>query len=314
MNKTVFNIAFVERDTGLSKDVLRVWERRYGFPQPSRDSNGERYYPPEQVARLRQIKRLMDQGHRPGKLMAMPLAALASLSLPEPDKVAASSPLVVETLLEGLLDMIKQRNAPGFQQEMQRHFVRRGLPAFLREIAVPLAHRVGKAWEEGSIQVYEEHFFTELTTRHLRQIISSLTSEPGGPRILLTSVANERHALALLMVEAMLILEGAECVPLGVDVPLQDIAHAAAAHGADIVALSFSSAFPLRQIPDLLLQMRRMLPAEVVLWSGGSGLGRLVAGENAQILLNLDDAVGALAQWRAARGAEAVAPPVVEPG
>ena len=67
MNIPSFNIAAVERDTGLSKDVLRMWERRYGFPQPDRDSNGERCYPADQVERLRLIKRLMDAGHRPGK-------------------------------------------------------------------------------------------------------------------------------------------------------------------------------------------------------------------------------------------------------
>ncbi|MEY2631516.1 MAG: hypothetical protein RIR00_170, partial [Pseudomonadota bacterium] len=67
MNSPNFSIAAVERDTGLSKDVLRMWERRYGFPVPDRDTNGERAYPSEQVERLRQIKRLMDQGHRPGK-------------------------------------------------------------------------------------------------------------------------------------------------------------------------------------------------------------------------------------------------------
>ena len=53
------NIAAVERDTGLSKDTLRVWERRYGFPAPMRDRFGERLYPLEQVDRLRLIRRLM---------------------------------------------------------------------------------------------------------------------------------------------------------------------------------------------------------------------------------------------------------------
>ena len=62
MNTPSYNIAAVERDTGLSKDVLRMWERRYGFPVPERDANGERRYPAAQVERLRLIKRLMDQG------------------------------------------------------------------------------------------------------------------------------------------------------------------------------------------------------------------------------------------------------------
>src|SRR5207237_2344647 len=63
------NISAVERETGLSKDVLRMWERRYGFPKPARDENGERQYSVAEVAKLRVIKRLMDIGTRPGKII-----------------------------------------------------------------------------------------------------------------------------------------------------------------------------------------------------------------------------------------------------
>ena len=53
-------IAAVERDTGLAKDTLRVWERRYGFPQPDRDANGERVYPLVQVDKLRLLRRIQE--------------------------------------------------------------------------------------------------------------------------------------------------------------------------------------------------------------------------------------------------------------
>src|SRR6478735_10199295 len=75
-----FTIAAVERDVGLSKDVLRVWERRYGFPVPNRDAHGERLYPAAQVLRLRLIKRLMDLGHRPGRLMSTSAEELEALA------------------------------------------------------------------------------------------------------------------------------------------------------------------------------------------------------------------------------------------
>jgi len=69
----LLSIAAVERDTGLSKDTLRVWERRYGFPRPQRDGFGERAYPLEQVEKLRVVKRLMDAGHRPGRIVDQPI-------------------------------------------------------------------------------------------------------------------------------------------------------------------------------------------------------------------------------------------------
>ena len=49
------NISAVERETGLSKDVLRMWERRYGFPKPARDANGERQYTAAETEKLRSI-------------------------------------------------------------------------------------------------------------------------------------------------------------------------------------------------------------------------------------------------------------------
>jgi DNA-binding transcriptional MerR regulator len=74
------SIAAVERDTGLSKDTLRVWERRYGFPIPQRDPFGERIYTLDQVDRLRLLRRLLDAGHRPGKIIGLSDDVLRSLS------------------------------------------------------------------------------------------------------------------------------------------------------------------------------------------------------------------------------------------
>src|SRR5689334_8158614 len=74
------NISAVERETGLSKDVLRMWERRYAFPKPARDDNGERQYSIRDVAKLRAIKRLMDVGMRPGRLIDRSLDELNSLA------------------------------------------------------------------------------------------------------------------------------------------------------------------------------------------------------------------------------------------
>ena len=76
----VLDISAVERETGLSKDVLRMWERRYGFPKPGRDDNGERQYAAGEVTKLRTIKRLMDVGMRPGKIVGCTPAELTALA------------------------------------------------------------------------------------------------------------------------------------------------------------------------------------------------------------------------------------------
>jgi DNA-binding transcriptional MerR regulator len=69
IDSQLLTISAVERETGLSKDILRAWERRYGFPLPERNARGDRRYPQQQVERLRKIKRLVDHGFRPSKIM-----------------------------------------------------------------------------------------------------------------------------------------------------------------------------------------------------------------------------------------------------
>jgi len=298
MNTPCFNIAAVERDTGLSKDVLRMWERRYGFPVPSRDQNGERSYPPEQVDRLRLIKRLMDQGHRPGKLIATPYEELSKLT-PRRSIPAVQDASAETVELEELLALIKQHDTAAYQQAMLQRLARQGLQRFVQDTVAPLTQRVGENWEDGSFEVFEEHLFTELTKRLLRQAIATLPGGPRGPRVLLTSVPEELHVLGLLMVEALLALEGAECISLGTQMPLLEIGRAAQAHQADIVALSFSAAFQQRQIPGLLQQLRLVLPEDTVLWAGGRGVARIAKTSDAVLLPTLDDAIQALTAWRA---------------
>ena len=305
MNTANLSIAAVERNTGLSKDVLRVWERRYGFPAPSRDANGERSYPADQVERLRQIKRLMDQGYRPGKLIALPAAELSRLAprvARNATAVATESASSANT--DGLsewLALIRQHDADAFAQAMQQRLARLGLQAFVQDIVAPLTTRVGQAWQEGFFEVFEEHLFTELTERVLRQAIATLPRNGGSPRVLLTSLPDEQHILGLLMIEALLTLEGAACIPLGVNMPLPEIIQAAQAHRADIVALSFSAAFPTRQIPELVQQLSRALPAPTDLWIGGAGVARLTPPSGVQRFVALEEGVEALSAWRANR-------------
>ena len=122
---------------------------------------------------------------------------------------------------------------------------------------------------------------------------------PSSTRLSL-GVPDEPHVLGLLMAEALFALEGAECIPLGTQMPLLEIARAANAHRADIVALSFSVAFPQRQIPGLLQQLRMVLPPAVALWAGGGGVQRLSRIDDVVLLSALDDALAAITAWRTA--------------
>jgi methanogenic corrinoid protein MtbC1 len=293
---SLLGISAVERDVGVSKDVLRVWERRYGFPAPERDAHGERLYPAEQVTRLRLVKRLMDQGHRPGRLLGSSLRDLEALSADHQGRALAAVPKEAGGLAD-LVDLVRRHDAAGYLQALQQQLARHGLRQFVQDTVAPLAGQIGAAWAEGRLHVFEEHLFTELTTRALRQAISAVPGDRS-PKVLLTTVPNESHGLGLLMVEAMLALQSAQSISLGTQMPVPEILQAAVAHRADVVALSFSSVFPARQIPPLLQQLREGLPPTAQLWVGGAGVRKVAAPHGVLVLDALDDVAAAVSRWR----------------
>jgi len=296
MKEPQFTIAAVERDVGLSKDVLRVWERRYGFPVPNRDPHGERLYPAAQVLRLRLLKRLMDLGHRPGRLMSTPVEELEALAAGSHDVKAADADAGSHELDE-LFALVRHHDAAAYLQAMQQRLARQGLRQFVLDTVAPLTVQIGFAWQQGRLQVFQEHLFTESTARVLRQAIATV---PGGsePRVLLTTLPKEPHEMGLLMVEAVLSLEGAQCISLGTQMPLMEIVDAVAAHQVDVVALSFSAAFPARQTRALLEQLRAALPRPAELWAGGAGVRKLAAPDGVMCMASLDGAIAAVSRWR----------------
>lgn len=294
-------ISDVERETRLSRDILRAWERRYGFPAPVRDANGERHYPADQVERLRLMKRLVDQGYRPGELAQLPAEQLAGLPPRHPAPASQPAQEDDERTVKQLLTTIKL-DPRGLRRAMGQQLARKGLERFVRHVAAPLTRAVGQCWQDGSFEISDEHLYTEETARVLRQTISALPEDRRAPCILLTTLPGEPHILGLLMVEALWALDGAACISLGAETPPADIVRAAAAYEADIVALSFSAASASRQAGAALRQLRQALPATTALWVGGAGIGIHAVIEGVHLLPTLEDGQRALADWRLAQG------------
>jgi len=146
-----------------------------------------------------------------------------------------------------------------------------GVNRFVIELLAPLNAMVGDAWMRAEIQVFEEHMYTECATVVMRQAIHQLTSHTAHrrPRVLLTTFAQEEHAMGLLMAESLLTLQGCYCLPMGVKTPLSDIAKAVLACHPDIVALSFSITQNPNHVLDGLAELRRLLPEQVEIWAGG---------------------------------------------
>lgn len=268
-----YPIAAVARDTGVNKDTLRAWERRYGFPAPARDAHGERVYSAQDVHRLQQVKRLMDNGHRPGRLLALSPQALQVLAEQAvPARKAEPGAAQDGDAVQDCLRLVLALDAGALRQRLAREAATRGLAQLITALVVPLNQAVGDAWLRGELQVYQEHLYTQALLAVLYQALAGLAPAAAAarPRVLLTTLPGEPHGLGLLMAELMLALEGARCLSLGVQTPLDELVRAARDFDADVVALSFSGCTSPHQTVDNLRELRAALPARRELWAGGS--------------------------------------------
>ena len=298
------SIAAVERDTGLTKDTLRVWERRYGFPNPGRDGFGERLYPIDQVDKLRVLRRLMDAGHRPGKLIHLPMHALLLLGRQErlpasaaPAQTAAAS--VTAPDVGEFLALIRSRQPEVLRRSLAQALLRLGLERFVFDVAAPLARLIGEVWPRDELESFDERLSIESLQTVMRGALASISSPGAPPTVILTTVPGEPHGLGLLMTESLLSLQGCRCLSLGVQTPLWDAVLAARAHRADVLALSFSSALNAAQVVDSLAELREMLPATIGIWAGGDtpALRRhRLAG--VEVLAGLHEIAPQIARWR----------------
>ncbi len=306
-------IADIERDTGLSKDTLRVWERRYGFPDPRRDSLGERRYDDAQLTRLRHIRRLIDAGHRPGQVVSLPLETLLQLNTqPSPGRIQNRSPRPRQPTspsedIQAWVDMLHRYDARSLRKGLTRMLEERGLARMLLDGVAPMNERVGDAWLAGDMAVHQEHLYTEVVQSVLREAIAQVTlARPlAPPRVLLTTLPGEEHGLGLLMAECFLVLDGCETLSLGLQTPLSDLVSAAVLSGAQVVALGFTATPSPREVLSALGQLRSLLPPEMKIWTGGHCpvLMRAPRGQSSatapfQHLARLQDIPIAVALWR----------------
>jgi MerR family transcriptional regulator, light-induced transcriptional regulator len=264
------SIAAVERDTGLSKDTLRVWERRYGFPMPLRDTYGERAYGLDQVEKLRVIKRLLDNGHRPGRIVAMSIEELQSIGeslSAAPQRITATD----KTDLREYLALIKTHDVEGLRRHLGQSLMRMGVSNFICDVIAPLNTAVGDAWMRGQLEVFEEHMYTESVNIVLRGAIAASpnSAQLANPRVLLTTFPQEPHGMGLLMAEAMMAIEGCRCISLGTQTPIWDIVLAATAHKVDVVALSFTASQNPNYVVNGLEELRSKLGNHIAIWAGG---------------------------------------------
>jgi DNA-binding transcriptional MerR regulator/methylmalonyl-CoA mutase cobalamin-binding subunit len=291
-------IAVVSERTGLSQDILRVWERRYGAVSPTRAENGERLYSDADIARLRLLDAAVAAGRRIGRVAALSTSELEALVA---DDRAAESSRVLTTarpsldsadpLIETALDRIRQLDARGLGELLRRGAAKTGAPAFLEQVVAPLLRRIGDLWHAGELSIAAEHVASATIEAFVADTTRALVPSRGAPSLLVAIPAGSRHVLGASLVTAVAAAEGWDVVFLGGDLPVAEIARAAVERGVRAVALSVVYAGNATEMLAQLHALREQLPPNVALLAGGRAVvphGRALVRSGVEVGETLD--------------------------
>ena len=250
----------VAKLTGLSKDVIRVWERRYGLVKPSRSSNRYREYSDEEVALLRFVKAQMEQGATIGSLAAEghdPLVARMRIATP----VSAEDQKPHERLLDDLVGSLDPLDKAGFERRLNGAVAVIPFEEAVQRILLPLQRRVGELWHQGRLNIAVEHYVTKIIQQKLFSVMNQLSVNEFGPRILIACPEGETHEIGAQAVAYIAATRGCHVYYLGPNLPSSDLVIFGETITPDLILLSLtevkSEASALQQLKELELLATR---------------------------------------------------------
>jgi DNA-binding transcriptional MerR regulator/methylmalonyl-CoA mutase cobalamin-binding subunit len=272
-------IQVVARRTGLTTDVLRAWEKRYGAVEPQRVAGGRRLYSDADIERLILLRRATAAGRRIGDVAGLPTAELVALAS-EDDVGQAASPGTPrpsttsrtdepEALIDAAVDAIEHFDQPALERVLGRARLALSTPRLLNEVIAPLLERVGERWLRGELRPAHEH----LLTATIRSMIGPVGPRPRSgstaPLLVVTTPAEQWHELGALMAAIMATTAGWRVSYLGPSLPAEEIA--AVAHEQSARAVALSLVYPEDDVllANELRRLRLLLDDGVTLVAGG---------------------------------------------
>jgi DNA-binding transcriptional MerR regulator len=235
-----FRIGELSRRTGVSPELLRAWERRYGLLQPARTNGGYRLYSAADEDRVRRVQAGLAQGLSTAEAAAGALQADADVPAGDADGLAGrTADLAVR------LDAFDE---PGTQLVLDRLLAEFTVETVLAEVLLPFFRRLGQRWADGQASVASEHFASNIIRGRLGGLAPGW-GQGQGPCALLACPPGERHDLGLMAFGIVLHRNGWRVQYLGADTPAEELAQAAGAVRPDLTVLS--AAAPRRFQPHV---------------------------------------------------------------
>jgi DNA-binding transcriptional MerR regulator len=220
-----YRIGELSRRSGVSPELLRAWERRYGLLAPTRSAGGLRLYSHTDLARVQAMQQHLADG------LAAAEAAARVIRATTDDEIA---PPAARAELAAALAIFDEGAANAAFDSLLAQL---SLDALLRDVVVPYLHELGERWERGEASIAQEHFGSSV----LRGRLLGLARGWGqgiGQTALLACAPGERHDLGLLAFGLALRARGWRIVYLGADPPVSRVADTAASCDPALVVVS----------------------------------------------------------------------------
>jgi DNA-binding transcriptional MerR regulator len=248
-------IGELARRTGVSPELLRAWEQRYGLLQPSRSQGGFRLYSDSDERRVRTMRALIAQG-----LSAAEAAGRARAD--EPDPVAASSQPIVGDLADQLAEALRSFDTQRAHAVFDRLVATVSVESLLRDVLVPYLRTLGDRWATGQASIAQEHFASNLLRGRLMGLAREGAIGSGTP-VIVACPPEEEHDLGSIMFCIAAARLGRRVVFLGADTPVDTIRETAESMRPSTVVLAVSRPEPLRAHAEALRALTALVPVLV---------------------------------------------------
>ena len=219
MDQELLTVAAVARRIGVAPATLRTWDRRYGLGPSSHEAGEHRRYCPSDLAKLTMMRRLITSGVAPCDAAIRAKAHEGSLTF---DNLVEEF-VVRDDVVDSLHRASKSLDKNFVETVLRKDIADNGVIASWTEVIVPLLFLVGDEWAATGTGIEVEHMLSEVIKKLLREGVAEIKNPVNAQPVLLASVGEELHCLALHALAAALAEKKIETFFLGARTPLEAI-------------------------------------------------------------------------------------------